>query len=68
MHAEIEVKDRNEAKAIRYALADPDARAFIVITGTLLQLPTKQSRSRVLNFVTDYIEEQRITAERAELK
>lgn len=52
-----------EAKAIRTALADPTLRAFLIVVGTLEQLPSDRARARVLRFVKDRISEE---AERAD--
>lgn len=58
MKANIDVKDRREADAIRTALNDPVIHASVVITGVLLQLPTKRARKRVLDFVIDKLGEE----------
>lgn len=53
MKASIEVKDRKEAESIRKALDDPAVRAFVVIMGVLLTLPSQRARKRVLQYVED---------------
>jgi hypothetical protein len=58
MKATIEVKDRSEKHAIEQALTDPATRAFVVITGTLMQLPTDRARARVLDWVADKLREE----------
>ena len=56
MKATVEVKDRKEADAIRTGLEDPSIRAFVVITGLLLPM-SPRARQRVLQYVTDKLEE-----------
>jgi len=58
MKATIEVRDRSEKQAIEQALTDPATRAFVVITGTLMQLPTDRARARVLDWVADKLTEE----------
>jgi hypothetical protein len=58
MKATIEVKDRSEKQAIEVALTDPATRAFVVITGTLMQLPNNRARARVLDWVADKLHEE----------
>lgn len=62
MKVAVEVRDRQEAAALKAALGDPQTRAATVIVGVLLQLPTDRARVRVLAFVKDCLEEE---AERA---
>jgi hypothetical protein len=57
MKATIEVSDRKEADAIRAGLEDPAVRAFVVIMGALLTLPSERARKRVLQYVLDYFDE-----------
>ena len=57
MKASIEVTDRREAEAIRTGLEDPTVRAFVIIMGLLLPLP-QRSRKRVLEYVTDRLDEE----------
>lgn len=52
----LDVKDAAEATAIKTAMQDDVTRAFVVIVGTLMQLPTDRARRRVLRFVTDQVE------------
>jgi hypothetical protein len=59
MKASIEVENRNEAKAITTGLEDPATRAFVVVMGALAALPSDRARKRVLQYVTDYLDEQR---------
>jgi hypothetical protein len=54
----IEVKNRDEATALKVAMGDPATRAFTLVMGTLLQLPTGRSRRRVLEFAIDHLGEQ----------
>jgi len=57
MKANIEVKDRREAEYIRSGLDDPVTRAQVVVLGALRSLPSDRARKRVLQFVTDYFDE-----------
>ena len=57
MKATIEVKNRDEATALRAGLADPTVRAFVVVCGVLDGLPTDLARARVFRYVTDKMEE-----------
>jgi hypothetical protein len=54
MKCSIEVKDRKEGETIRRGLAQPDVRAFVLVMGTLSQLPNDRARARVLQYVSDY--------------
>ena len=56
----LRVKDHDEAVAIGRALTRPDVRAFVVVVGTLDQLPTDRARSRVLNFVLDKLDAEQV--------
>lgn len=58
MKANIEVKDRREADAIKAGLEDPVMRAMVIIIGTLKALPTKRAQARVLQYVSDRLEEE----------
>jgi len=58
MKATIEVKDRREAEDIRNGLADPTTRAFVVVMGALSTLSSDRAKKRVLQFVTDYFDEE----------
>jgi hypothetical protein len=51
--ANIEVKDRREADAIRAGLEDQELRAMAVVLGIFRQLPDGKTQRRVLNFVLD---------------
>lgn len=53
----IEVKDEQEAAAIKRALADTETRALVITIGHLLSLDSDRARVRVLNFVTDRLDE-----------
>jgi hypothetical protein len=57
MRVTIECKDRQEADAIRAAMADPTARATVLIIGILLGLSTPAERSRVLRWAADKFRE-----------
>lgn len=56
MKASIEVASRDEANAIRRALADPEVKAFVVVMGNLLPLG-KSGQRRVLAFIEDTMKE-----------
>ena len=58
MKANIDVKDRREADAIKLALEDSAVRAFVVVMGTLKALPNDRARRRVLQYVHDRLEEE----------
>jgi hypothetical protein len=58
MKVSIEVKDRQEAAAVRAAMDDAEVRAFVLIVGTLLPL-SEGGRRRVLQFVSDQVAEER---------
>ena len=58
MKATIEVKDKAEREALRAGLADKEVRAFAVVAGLLLALPTDRARTRVLEFVRDRLAEE----------
>ena len=55
MKIKIDVKDEEEAKAIRVALDDEVTRALIVTMGCLLPLD-KAARRRTLNWIMDKYE------------
>lgn len=59
MRVAVEVKNRTEAKAIKAAMDDPEVRAFVLVMGELLQLPSARARIRVLKFVEDFLEEEK---------
>jgi hypothetical protein len=59
MKSSFDVKDRKEADQIRRALDEPDVRAFVVVMGALLALPTDRARVRCLQWVADRIDEER---------
>lgn len=59
MKVTVDVKDKAEKSAVIAAMADPVTRAFVLITGTLLQLPSDRARRSVLSFVTDHADEQK---------
>jgi hypothetical protein len=61
MKTTIEVKDRKEADLIKIALDDPTTRAFVQVVGALLPL-TPRERARVMNFVSDKVDEDREAA------
>ena len=59
MKAKIDVRDRNEARAIRRGLADPETRALVVVMGVLTALPSDRARRRALWCAKDFLDEQR---------
>ena len=66
MKVTITVKNRTEAEAVRRAMDDPAVRAFVLVSGALLELPSQYARARVLNHVygmvhdPDYRVEERV--------
>jgi len=58
MKANIDVKDRREAEAIKAGLEDPVLRAMVMVVGALKQLPTARARARVLQYVEDRLDEE----------
>ncbi|OLE54195.1 MAG: hypothetical protein AUG51_09395 [Acidobacteria bacterium 13_1_20CM_3_53_8] len=57
MKTTIEVQSKKEGELIKRALDDPETRAFVQIVGALLPF-TQRTRTRVLNFVKDQLEEE----------
>jgi len=57
MRTSLKVNTRAEGVQIRLALADPQVRAFVLVMGTLFDLPTDRSRERILRFVDDKLKE-----------
>jgi hypothetical protein len=55
MKTMVTVRDRAEAHAIQTGLADPTVRAFVVVTGVLLELPTDRARARLLTYIADLV-------------
>lgn len=51
-------RDSETLKSLRHAMTDPIVAAFLIVTGTLMQLPLDQARLRALRYVQDYFEEQ----------
>lgn len=56
MKTTVEVSDRREAEALRTGLEDPAVRAFVIIIGVLKPL-TPRARARVMQYVTDKLDE-----------
>lgn len=59
MKVAVPVKDREQAEAVRTAWGDPTVSAFVIVLGTLMSLPSDRARSRVIQYVTDLLEEER---------
>lgn len=55
MKISIEVKSKEEAKALQAGLANPDVHAFVVMCGVLDVLPHDRARQRVLGWMNDLI-------------
>ena len=53
MKTPVEVLNRREAASLQRAMADPTVRAFVLIMGALLELPSDRARRRVLEFAID---------------
>lgn len=51
----IEAKDEREATAIRTGLADPEARALVVVVGALMQIDGVRRRERVFHAALDLL-------------
>jgi hypothetical protein len=58
MKATVDVKNRAEKDALERAWQDDTCRAFVIVMGTLLDLPSDRSRARVLSYVADLVAEQ----------
>ena len=54
----VQANTEDEARAIEVALGDPTTRAFVLVMGALLQLPTDRARRRVLRWAADKIDEE----------
>jgi hypothetical protein len=65
MKAVVKVDTRSDKVAIETAMTDPATKAFVIVMGTLLQLPSDRARRRVLIYVHDRLEEQREQHEKA---
>lgn len=59
MKVTVDVKDKQEKSAVIAAMSDPVTRAFVLIMGTLMQLPNDRARKRVLSFVADHEDERK---------
>ena len=57
MKMTIEVTNRREAELIRAGLADAQTRAVVTIVGALSLLPSSRAKARVLEFVSDALDE-----------
>lgn len=57
MKTPVEVRTKAEGRAIRIALSDPTVRAFVLVMGALLPLPSKRAQARVLEYVADRVVE-----------
>lgn len=57
MKAQIEVKDRKEAKLIRRGLADEETRALVKVMGALAALPSRRMMALTLQFAKEYYAE-----------
>jgi hypothetical protein len=60
MRTSIEVTSRKEAALIRRGLTDAQTRALVKVVGALALLPSDMARVRVLRFVEDYFNEQKL--------
>ena len=54
MKVAIDVESKQEASAITAAMKDPVTRAFVTVTGTLVQLGSEQARERVMELVRNH--------------
>ena len=55
----ISCSTKKERDAIKLALEDETTRAFVVVMGNLLQLPSDRARMRVLQFGSDKLDEEK---------
>lgn len=53
MKATVEVESRAEAKSVQLAMSDATTKAYVVIMGVLMTLPSKRARLRVLCFAEE---------------
>jgi hypothetical protein len=53
----VKCQTKKEGAAIKLAMEDETTRAFVVVMGNLLQLPSKRARERVLKWVADKLDE-----------
>lgn len=58
----IDVANEAEAEAVRRAMADPEIRALVLVSGMLLALPSQRARTRALTYVRDLVDERRAAA------
>lgn len=58
MKVAVKVNDAKEAEAVRTAWEDPAIKAFVIVAGTLMGLPSDRARARTLKYVTDLLAEQ----------
>jgi len=58
MKVAIPVKNRQEADAITRGLEDLPVRAFVVMIGALLALPSDRARERTLLYLKDWADEE----------
>jgi hypothetical protein len=56
----IPVANRKEGDLLRAGLDDPAVRAFVQVMAVLNSLPSDRARQRVLTFVVDKLEEERV--------
>lgn len=59
MKVAIEVKNRDEAAALKVAMADKTTRAATLVIGFLLQLESAATRERVLRFVSECLADEK---------
>jgi hypothetical protein len=65
MKVSINVKNRREGDAMLRGLGDPAVHAFVMVMGALRMLPSKRAQLRVLQYVSDRLEEENVRGEDA---
>jgi hypothetical protein len=65
MRVSLDVKNADEAEALRRVWADPEQRALVLVIGYLLPL-SDNGRRRVLRFMEDVNAEQRMITDELE--
>lgn len=58
MKVAIEVETREQAGMVKTAMADCTVRAFVLVSGALLSLPSDRARRRVLALIQDRLDEE----------
>jgi fructose-specific component phosphotransferase system IIB-like protein len=51
----VKAKDKSQAAAIERAMLDPEVRAFVIVAGELMAVPTIAGKARVLAYVGNLV-------------